>query len=513
MPARPLARSVLAASLLGVLATTGACQSTKEDVELTVLSMSDYHSHAVPFYSEGQHDQAGIARVMAYLQEARKRPNTLVVSGGDTMNLGTPTWSDEYHCIEWAWLNGLVDVMAVGNHELDYGADEFLRCAGTVDYPIISSNLVGSDGTPLLKPGGKPYVVREVQGVRLGFFALGGPDFPSLVRADRMPAGSSWKDPLAEAQATVQLLREVEKVHAVIFIGHQHRQDDEAMAKAVPGIDLILGSHSHHKSELIQLPDSSTWFISPYQYGAYLGQVRLRFREGALQQVSGELVKLDETRPQAADTKTQVDELQRQLVAKRPERFVVLGKAQVELSDANLNSGESVLGNWATEVLRKAAGAHAFFSTSSSFRAGIPPGDITVETFYTAIPYKNEVMTADVTGEQLRAWVELSVAKRGSDSFSQQTGVRYRVVDNKPTDIQVLQDPARPELGYAALVPGATYRLSTTNFQALVAGGYKELFATFANPVRTGLDAHTLLIQAIQAAPITATLDGRTGGG
>ena len=515
MPARLLIRSVFAASLLGVLASSGGCQTTQEkgDVEITVLSMADYHSHAVPFYSEGRHDQAGIARVVAYLQEARKRPHTFVVSGGDTMNPGTPTWSDEYHCIEWAWLNGLVDVMAVGNHDLDYGPDEFLRCAGTADYPLISSNLVGSDGTPLLKPEGKPYVIREVQGVRIGFFALGGPDFPVLIRANLMPAGSSWKEPLAEAKATVQMLREVEKVHAVVFIGHQHRQDDEAMAKAVPGIDLILGSHSHNKSELIQIPNTSTWFISPYQYGAYLGQVRLRFRAGTLQQVSGELVKLDETQPQAAETKAQVDELQRQLVAKRPERFEVLGRAQVELSDANLNSGETVLGNWATEVLRKAAAAHVFFSTSSSFRAGIPPGDITVETFYTAIPYKNEVFTADVTGEQLKAWVELSVARRGSDAFSQQTGVRYRVVDGKPTGIQVLQNPFRPDLGYAPLVPGATYRLSTTHFQALVAAGYKELFATFSAPVRTGLDAHTLLIQAIQAGPVTATLDGRTGGG
>jgi 5'-nucleotidase len=498
-----------------LLLSLTACQTTseKKDVEITLLSTSDYHSHAVPFYSESRHDQAGVARVIAYFKEARKRPNTLIVSGGDTMNLGTPTWSDEYHCVEWAWLNGLVDVMAVGNHEFDYGGNEFLRCVGTVDYPIISSNLIGSDGTPLLKPEGKPYVIREVEGVRIGFFALGGSDFPTLIRADLMPAGATWKDPIAEAKATVQTLREVEKVNAVVFIGHQHTQDDAAMAKAVPGIDVILGSHSHYKSELVQLPDTSTWFISPYQYGAYLAQVRLLFHEGALQNVSGELVKLDETQPQEPDVKAQVDELQRQLVAKRPERFAVLGQAQVELSDANLNQGESVLGNWATGVLRQAASAHAFFSTSSSFRAGIPPGDITVETFYTAIPYKNSVVTADVTGEQLRAWVELSVSKRGSDSFSQQTGIRYQVVDGKPTDIQVLQDPARPEAGYAALVPGATYKLSTTNFQAYVAGGYKELFATFANPVNTGMDAHTLLIQAIEAAPITATLDGRTGEG
>ncbi|HYO66142.1 MAG TPA: 5'-nucleotidase C-terminal domain-containing protein [Archangium sp.] len=493
------------------LLSLSSCQS-KDDVMVTLISMSDYHSHAVPFYSEGKHDQAGMARMTAWLKTARQNPHTLVVSGGDTMNLGTPTWSDEYRCTDWAWLDGLVDVMAVGNHELDYGPEEFMRCVGTVSFPIISSNFVGGDGQPLLRPGGKPYVIREVQGVRIGFFALGGPDFPALIRANLMPAGSSWTEPIAVARDTVKTLREVEKVDAVVFIGHQHREHDEAMARAVPGIDVIFGSHSHNKSELVQIPGTSTWFISPYQYGTYMAQVRLRFKERALRQVSGELVKLDETQPKEPAVASQVDELQRQLVARRPERFEVLGQAQVELSDANLNFGESVVGNWATEVLRKTAGTHAFFSTASSFRAGIPPGDITVEGFYTAIPYRNTVMTADVTGEQLLAWLTLSVSKRGSDAFSQQTGVRYRVVDGKPTDVQVLVDPSRPEAGSAALVPTASYRLGTTNFQALVAGGYKELFATFANPVNTGKDAHTVLINAIRAAPITATLDGRTGG-
>jgi 5'-nucleotidase/UDP-sugar diphosphatase len=495
-----------------LLLALASCQTVKEDVVVTVISMSDYHSHAVPFYSEGRHDQAGIARAIAWLKAARQKPNTLVLSGGDTMNLGTPTWSDEYRCLEWSWLNGLVDAMALGNHDLDYGPEEFQRCVGTVSYPIISSNFVGADGAPLLLPEGKPYVVRELQGVRIGIFALGGKDFPSLIRANLMPAGASWKEPIAEARATVRTLREVEKVDAVIFIGHQHREDDEAMARAVPGIDLILGSHSHHKSELVQIPDTSTWFISTYQYAAYLGEVRLRFKERVLREVTGELVKLDEAQPQAPDVAAEVDGLQRQLIAKRPERFEVLGQAQVELSDANLIRGETVLGNWATEVLRKAAGTHVFFSTSSSFRAGIPPGDITVETFYTAIPYRNALVTADVTGEQLKAWLELSISKRGSDAFSQQTGVRYRLVDGKLTDLQVLRDPARPEAGHVPLSPGATYQLGTTDFQAFVAAGYKELFASFANPVRTGRDAHELLIQAIRAAPVTAGLDGRSGG-
>lgn len=503
-------KKALLSSLL--LLTLAACQQPQSDVVITLIGTSDYHSHAVPFYSEGKHGQAGIARAIAYFKKARETPGTLIASGGDTINIGTPTWSDEYRCVEWPWLNGLLDVMAVGNHEFDYGPEEFQRCAASVDYPIISSNLVGADGQPLLQPGGKPYVIREVQGLRVGFFALGGPDFPRLIRANLMPPGSSWTDPTPMARATVQQLREVEKVEAVVFIGHQYREDDEAMARAVPGIDLILGSHSHLKSELVKIEGTQTHFISAYQYLTYVSRVELRFREGKLVGVTGNLVKMDETLPEDTEIKARVQELQAQLVARRPERFQVLGQAQVELSDANVNRNESVLGNWATEVLRRAARAHVFFSTASSFRASIPPGDITVEAFYTAIPYRNIVYTADVTGEQLLAWLSLSVSRSGSDMFSQQSGVRYRVVEGRPAQVQVLVDPARPEAGFAPLVPSATYRLSTTNYQALVASGYKDLFTGYTNAVNTGLDAHAVLIEALRAGPITAALDGRSGG-
>lgn len=496
-------------SLLVVpLVALAACAS-KETV--TLIEFSDYHSHAVPFYSEGKPNQAGIARGIAYLKAAKQKPNTVVVSGGDTVNLGTPTWSDEYRCTEWPWFNGLVDVMALGNHDFDYGADEFTRCQATAQYPIIGANLVGSDGAPILQVEGKPYFVKTVGRVKIGFFALGGPDVQRLVLASRLPAGAHWTPVIPEAQAIVRALREDEKVNAVVFIGHQLREDDEAMARAVPGIDLILGTHSHYKGELTRIADTETSFISPYQYLTYFAEVQLRFQDGKLMEITGGLVKMDETRPEDPEIAAQVASLQAQLVAKRPDRFVVLGQAQVELSDANLSAGESVIGNWATEVLRRASSAHAFFATASGFRAAIPPGDITVETFYTAIPYKNVIATADMTGQQLWDWVALSVSKRGSDGFSQESGVRYTVQDGHLASLQVLNDPANPGSGYSPVNLSATYRVGTSDFQAYIAAGYKDLFAAAANQVKTTTDAHETLIAAIRAGPVTAALDGRTG--
>lgn len=478
---------------------------------VTLIAFSDYHSHAVPFYSEGKPNQAGIARAIAYLKQAKTQPNTLIISGGDTMNLGTPTWSDEYKCIEWPWFNGLVDMMALGNHEFDYGADEFERCRAGIDYPILSANLVSSDGTPYLQVDGKPYVVKEVDGIKIGFFALGGPDVQRLINPEWLPSGVTWKEAIPTAQAIVDTLRNVEQVNAVVFIGHQLREDDEAMAKQVPGIDLILGTHSHYKGELTKIPGTETYYISPFQYLTYISRTELTFEGGVLVGVTGELVKMDETRPEDPQIAAQVAQLQQELVARRPERFEVLGQAQIELSDTNISTGESLIGNWATEVLRQAAGTHAFFSTASSFRAALPPGDITVEQFYTAIPYKNLITTAEMTGQQLADLVALSVSKSGSDGFSQQSGVRYTLQDGKPVNIQVLQDPANPAAGYAPLDPAATYRIGTTDFQAFVAGDYKDLFAGTQNLTKTDIDAHQTLISAIQAGPITASLDGRSG--
>ncbi len=504
----------LCAALLALLPVVGV-PAQGATTTVTLLHFSDYHSHAVPFYSEGQPDQGGIARTIAYLKAQRAaNPNLLILSGGDTMNKGTPTWSDEYTCAEWPWFNGLVDAMALGNHEFDYGQDVFNACKAKITYPIISGNYVGPDGVPLLQADGKPYIVKTVGGVKIGLFAVAGSDFNALVPVPTRAPGATFSDRIATAKSIVATLRDVEKVDAVVMFGHELREDDTSLAQAVPGIDLILGTHSHYKGELTTLPNTNTYFISPFQYLTYLSQVDLTFSGGKLTGVTGHLVKMDQSKPQDAVLAAQVAQMQKDLEAKHPDRFKVLGTAAVEFSDANLSTDESVLGNWAMDVLRQAAGTHAFFSTASSFRAAIPPGPITVEAFYTAIPYKNSIVTADMTGQQLADLINLALSKRGSDGFSQMSGVRFAVANGMADKIQVLNDPANANSGYAPLDPAKTYKVGTTNFQALIAGGYKDLFAQAANVVDTKRDVGTLLIETIQAqGTIRAALDGRMSGG
>lgn len=138
-----------------------ACQTTRT---VTLVGMADYHSHALPMFSEGEPGQGGVARALAYLRAARARPDTLVVSGGDMVNRGVPTWSDVYGCVEWPWFNGVVDVMALGNHDLDYGAEAFARCRASITYPVLSANLLGANGLPYFhkcEPWGPTYQKKQ----------------------------------------------------------------------------------------------------------------------------------------------------------------------------------------------------------------------------------------------------------------------------------------------------------------------------------------------------------------
>jgi 5'-nucleotidase len=474
------------------------------------VHFSDYHSHAPSFYSEGRGDQGGIARALGYFRKVRGEGDVLVLSGGDMLNRRVPAWSDEYRCVEWPWLDGLVDAMALGNHDLDYGPDAFAACRKSTGVPVLAANLVDGGGRAYLTADGKPYLVREVAGVRIGAFALTGRDVQQLIEPKDRPLRTEWRDPLETARAVVKALREQERVQAVVFFGHQSRGDDEAMARAVPGIDLVLGTHSHHKSGLVTIPGTQTRYIASYQYLTYVADVRLSFEEGRLAGVAGALVPMDASIPPEPQVAAAVAQLQQRLRARRPERFAVVGRTAMQLSDEGVSERESLIGNWATDELRRRAGTHVFFSTASSFRGALPPGNVTMEDFLSAIPYRNRTARVRLRGSQLLDWLALSVKHRGSDMFSQLSGARYVVRDGRPAEVEVLKDPAAPEKGYAPLDPASEYWVGTIDYQAGSVEGYRDIFRAGHQGVLGTTDVHQTLLDALRNGPVSAALDGRT---
>ncbi|MEA2569600.1 MAG: 5-nucleotidase / UDP-sugar diphosphatase [Acidobacteriota bacterium] len=447
---------------------------------VTLLQFSDYHSHALPFYSESRAHQGGIARAIGYLKR-EKSQGAFVFSGGDMINKGSPAWSDKYQCREWPWFNGVVDAMAFGNHDADYGRATFDRCRAAVKYPILSANTTLDGGPPFL-----PYTIVKKGNLRIGIFALAGSDFPSLVKAE----GVHFSDAVTAARDVVRTLRDKEHVDAVVSIGHQSIDDDFALARAVPGIDLIFGSHSHLKRDLQTIDGTNTWYVSPFQYLTYISRVQLVFRGHRLSAVRGGVVHVDESLPIDSAIAKRVAAMEAELEhdPAYAALFEKIGVAATPIEVGGLLTRDCALGDLVMDVTRTAANADVALSTSSSFRQAIDAGPIAMEGLRAALPYDNEIVVYEMTGAKVKELLAFMLTRRDTDFFSQVSGVR--IPDTQLEDAK-------------------TYRVATNEYLAKVAPGYRDFFAELtAHP--TGLRIRDEVRKYIGAhSPVTATRDGR----
>lgn len=357
------------------------------------------------------------------------------------MNRGAPAWSDEFRCAEWSWLNGVVDAMAFGNHDVDYGRAELDRCRKSITYPILSAN---TEGFPR-------HAVFAAGGARIGVFALAGPDFEQLgvatLLAEPDSKPSPFSDTIAAARHAVRFLREVEKVDAVVLIGHQHQEEDYRLAREVPGIDVIFGSHSHLKRDLTQIEGTRTWFISPGQYLSFISRVELTVRDGKVVSNHGGLVPVDPAMKEDRTIARRVRRMQRRLENDPEHRALFLPIATLPAAIST-----DALAGLALETMRAVADADLAISTTSSFRRPLPDGNLNLELLRGAMPYDNEIVTCTMSGAQ---WQEV-VRTAGAESYVAAPGVI---------------DPAR------------SYTVATTDYMAFVA--YKDVFA--CEKKRTGL--------------------------
>ena len=416
-----------------------AAGSLRASTTVTLLHFSDYHSHALPSF----------ARAIGFM-ERHKRAGALVFNGGDMMNKGAPAWSDKYRCVEWAWLNGTVDAMAFGNHDADYGDDVLAQCRASVRYPILSANTAGFER----------YRVFERRGVRIGVFAIAGADFARLVTAVPL----QYSDPVAVAREVVQTLREREHVDAVVMIGHEHAEADFRLAAAVPGIDLILGTHTHLKQELQQIPGTDTWFISPGQYLQHISKVELIFDRQQLVRIKGDLVAVDRSMKPDRAIEERIQVMQRDLERDPQYRqlFVPIARLPRAMNVADL-------GLFTVETIREAVHADVAISTSSSFRQPLPAGKIDLETLRAAMPYDNEIVVATMAGSRLA----LMLKTETSDG---------------PLFLFPLGE----------IDPEKTYRVAMTDYMAFVNSAYRELVAG-DGAVRSGIRARAVVMKRMSS--------------
>ena len=159
------------------------------------------------------------------------------------------------------------DALTIGQQELSLGISQLEELAKKATFPFLSANLVDSsrDNQTMFEP----YVVLDRQGVRIGIMGLTEPAavVEPLASADILPA-------VETAHRYVEELRE--KVDILIVLSHLGLEEDKALAKAVPGIDAIIGGNTGY---LMQEPErvGNTLIVQQGSRGQWLGHLKASF--------------------------------------------------------------------------------------------------------------------------------------------------------------------------------------------------------------------------------------------
>ena len=222
-----LALSILALSA-SVYTQAGIVAAQRPHVVL--LSTTDMHGRVFPIdYYTNKYDNVGITKVATLVKEARKNdPDLLLVDSGDTIQ-GTPL--EYFHNKRnnappdpmMLAMNALhYDAMTVGNHEYNFGLKVLEKARSEAKFPWLSANTY-NQGTSTTHY--QPYIVKEVEGVRVGVLGLTTPGIPNWENLLNY-AGLEFHETVSEAKKWVAILRDKEKVDLVVIAMHMGIEED-----------------------------------------------------------------------------------------------------------------------------------------------------------------------------------------------------------------------------------------------------------------------------------------------
>jgi 2',3'-cyclic-nucleotide 2'-phosphodiesterase (5'-nucleotidase family) len=235
------AARLLSAAPVGLLARPASADDVPgvRYVPLTLLHTNDMHGR-VHYPGEAR----GLVRIATHVRRIRaEMPHVLLLDAGDIIH-GTPEMKAFRGLPILAGMNALAyDAATVGNHEFDFGQDVLRDAIAHSRFPLLSAN-VRDTKTGAVWGGLRPAVVLERGGIRVGVFGLTTPTTVGI-QWPRTLAGIQFTDPIEAAAEQVRHLREKERADVIVCLSHLGYEPDRKLAAAVPGMDVILGGHSH----------------------------------------------------------------------------------------------------------------------------------------------------------------------------------------------------------------------------------------------------------------------------
>ena len=285
-------------------------------LKFTILYTNDLHGWMMPFdYATSnakfmakefvdekyvRKDAGGLARRATFIKKLRKESAdpVILIDAGDLFNRGPYQALSQGELEIRAYDAMKYDMCCVGNNDLKGTQDTssqglLVRLMRRSEFPWLSANLtVGGTGQPV--EGLRPFVVRRINGVDVGFLGL------TADRSRQYPQVAGWtiEDPIEAAKKWIPIARA--ECDILILVTHVGYDVDRLLASSVSGIDVIVGGDSHTflpDPAMVKGPDGrEVPIVQDGAYGVCLGRLSLSFEDkGAwrLASSSGALLPID----------------------------------------------------------------------------------------------------------------------------------------------------------------------------------------------------------------------------
>lgn len=391
-------------SLLALACLMASLASGAAERRFVVLHTNDWQSRLLGYGPNSEYSPdslnddltvGGVARLATLLHERRAALGEVPLL---TLDAGDFSMGTLFHTVareeggELRLLGALgYDATTLGNHEFDFrpaGLAQMIaaaeRAGDAPNVPILASNIrfsaqsADDDALEALQRAGRiqPYRIVEKGGLRFGLFGLMGRD---AVEVSPLMAPVTFADPLAAARDMVRLLREQERVDVVILLSHMGvsaqpdgswRGEDVELVEQVPGIDLVIGAHSH---SLLREPlrVNDTTLVQVGSEIQYLGELHMTLdAQGRARVAEYRLHAIDDRTPGDPAIGQRVAALQqavseRVLAAHGYAFDQPLARVERTLTRAY---DDPVLGNLVTDALRRGAGSDIAFTGNGTLR-------------------------------------------------------------------------------------------------------------------------------------------------
>ncbi|MBN1533619.1 MAG: bifunctional metallophosphatase/5'-nucleotidase, partial [Spirochaetes bacterium] len=413
------------------------------EAKVTILFFNDLHGQLLPYRAKGADGKTaevgGIAGLAAMVKAIRRENGargirTILLVAGDLLQ-GTPLSTVFHGRADMEILNAMgVDAMVMGNHELDFGIDNFLILRRMARFPIISANVAWKKTGKLMNPP-------------TARFRLKGPLMLTVIGVTTQelltttaPANVGKVDVLVAAGALTPLIRRASRVGPVVLLSHSRYRSDAEMACGHPVLAAVIGGHDH----ILLDPPRSSCGVSIFQAhekGRYLGRIDLAVdgKTGKARIEKHSYLPVTPAALQDAAVARIIASYRSKLNAALHQE---IGQSLVFMGGerGRIRFEETNLGNFVADAMREKALSDMAFINAGSLRASIEKGPITIESVFRVMPYSNELMTVTLTGGEIMEALDRSVRGTREDEdggFLHVSGITFAVRGRKAAEIRI----------------------------------------------------------------------------